>query len=351
MLDIRELQLLTEWFFKEIGDRNIIGQINSLSNLLKKGLNSKVSYQKSLSLLMELVNEIDNSRMTPHQLAFLDDTGLGLLVSSNFNKYLTNMFDISVFDKTQTHVEFLDVRKSFNDAYQRFSGAKLALGGMIFDHNDMLFSKGLIPVNIHFKEEASINDFVEMKSSSDNWVIITRGLTGIYGEDPSKIKIVAVENGSIILKLAASSYLVKLITQIISNVVRATTDVINLKKAIVTLKGTIAQEKLKIEILKNYNVLIKNIEDNLPELVLTKLIDENQLNGNEKNHDKLNDLRFTIKLIGEFLNKGGDIAVDLSGDTGSFDEKTLLEYKEVKRLVVDMNEAKEQKLIELKDNQ
>ncbi|WP_171184105.1 hypothetical protein [Ruegeria sp. HKCCC2117] len=84
-------------------------------------------------------------------------------------------------------------------------------------------------VNVIFKDDASIRNVVEWKDTAKDWDLIIGSVAGLVDEKPEEVKVIGASNGSIVLTLAATYSVVKLLAMISKNVASIANDYLDFR--------------------------------------------------------------------------------------------------------------------------
>src|SRR5690606_37578263 len=97
--------------------------------------------------------------------------------------------------------------------------------------------EGYVTVRVGFKNDASIRNVKDWKTSAEDWYQIVRGLALVCGEAPEDTKVVGASTGSVILILSATYTFSKLLATISKHITGIAKDVIGVRVALEDLRG------------------------------------------------------------------------------------------------------------------
>ena len=345
-MHLNEILSLIRWVNKNIRNAGIVNVYTQLHNILNQNAQPnqpKQPFEVQKNALDTALRTIPLTDLGFNQIDFLEGCGilqsLGTQAAEAVNKILIdNTHDISTAAQ-----KIARLRDPINKALGSFQKVEEGLKEL-YSSPDEIFEEAL--VHVHFTGDAGINNIVDFKKWATSWYDIGRGIALAIDEQPESCRIVGASQGSIIVAMATTYGIAKIISDILLIAIKVRERVIELK---------IQQEKLRALRLSN----------NAAEKALQKEIDDEIISGEQKAFDALkerlqlngeqeNALEKSVKTSFKFINNGGVIDVHVHDENeGEQDSVTaepnqlLIERKELIRITREIRDIEERvKLIE-----
>ena len=221
---------------------------------------------------------------------------------------------------TETKIEI----QNFSNEFKRLSSLINSINNL---SNSINFVDEIVEENeidglkIFFIRDADIETLKELSKESNKWVKILFGFARVAGTNETDFRIVSVESGSIIIKVAAIAGIVLGIAKAINEVLKIINNSLQIKKHTLDLK------KMKNEGLdKAIKELDKNskIDVSVQSLSISNLVVNNfNYEGDDKSEVE-NALKYSIGQLFKFYLDGGKVDLLLTSESKE-ENKDLLE--------------------------
>lgn len=347
-MHLNELLSLIQWVNLNIRNSKLIQSYNQLHKVLSQNSQpnqEKQPFETQRSNLDSSLRAVPLTELGFNQIDFLEGCGvlpsIGVNAAETVNKILTN----NTLDIATAAQKIAEIRDPINTALASFQKVEEGLREL-YESPEVEFEEAL--VNVHFTGDAGINNIVDFKKWASSWYDIGRGIALSIGDQPESCRVVGASHGSIIVALATTYGIAKIISDILLVAVKVRERVVDLQ---------IQQESLRALRLSN----------DAAEKALQKEIDDEIKSGEKKAFDELkarfqldgeqeNALDKSVKTSFKFINNGGIIDVHVHEEsTGVNTEEEgepesnsrLLERQELVRITREIRDIEERvKLIE-----
>lgn len=342
-MNVDELSRLSSWF---------IGHFSNLQTLYSRLIQpiqhnasqpNKQPLEAQLDGLIDYLHSITFEELSLQQIQLLDNLGVSEYIGADGAIFVEKTIRTSDYDPQTALNKLNEAVRALTEANNGFSAyiqSLNTLGIAVFDQED---SEG-ITIRIGFRKDASINNVSDFREAGKDWYDIIRGIAIAANEAPEDTKITGATTGSIILILAGTAAVTKILAMISKNVAAVAKDAIEIAHQIEDLRGkkllnnVIERELRKTEQKKKEaaNVeILKAISEDLP-----------NLDGEQKTA-----LEVSIKKLLSFNEKGGnvDFVAPEENEEGDSDEPspTSAALAQVRAAIHEYQQVREQiKLLE-----
>lgn len=347
-MHFNEILSLIRWLNKNIKDAGVVNAYNQLHKILNQNAQpnqQKQPFEDQRKALDSILRAIPLTELGFNQIDFLDGckilNSLGPQAADTVDKILTdNTHDIATAAR-----KIAELRDPINQALASFQKVEAGLSEL-YKSPEEEYKEAL--VHVHFTGDAGINNIVDFKKWASTWFDIGRGIALSIGEQPEQCRVVGASHGSIIVALATTYGIAKIISDILLVAIKVRERVVDLQIQQEKLRGLklsndVAEKALQKEIEEEVKSGEKRAFDHLKERM--------QLDGEQENA-----LDKSIKASFKFINNGGIIDVHVhdvieersGGENGEGNgNSALIERRELIRITREIREIEERvKLIE-----
>lgn len=167
---------------------------------------------------------------------------------------------------------------------------------------------------IHFQDKASIHNVVDLQDWSSEWVLISRGIAEAVNERAEDVRVVGASTGSLLIWLASSLAVAKVLAILTRLANRITNDVVNSYNVIENARHSAVMNR-EIEEMMRENVR------KMKETAKSGAVDEIQNHLDHKlTEDTKSRLTLAVERYFDFAEKGGE--VDMIAPPTSKEETT-----------------------------
>lgn len=300
-MEVSEVYRLASWFkthFPEL--RKYYTQLhNVLSNNASQ--QSQQPIEEQLEQLLTYLHGMHLEELSLQQLQVLQVLEVSDLIGHDGAHTVENIVKTATYDPASVEQKINQSLSTLNRANQQleaFTGSvnELQLGPDEFEEQEEY-----ITIRVGFRREASIDNIADWKAYADEWYQIIRGLGLALDEAPEATKVVGATKGSLIMILAATVSLTKLLAVISKHITGIAKDVISVR--------------LAMENLRQQNMLTKKMEAEFELMVaekrkkgLASIEEEMAAMFPEKlDGEKHSALTKSIEKLLKFGEKGGDV--------------------------------------------
>ena len=347
-MHLNELLSLIRWVNTNIRSSKLIPSYNQLHKILNQNAQpnqQKQPFEDQRLNLDTALRQIPLTELGFNQIDFLEGCGvlesIGPHAAETVDKILTN----NTLDIATAAQKISELRDPINQALAHFQKVEEGLNAL-YESPEEEYEEAL--VHVHFTGDAGINNIVDFKKWAAAWYDIGRGIAMSIGEQPESCRVVGASHGSIIVALATTYAIAKIISDILLVAVKVRERVVDLQ---------IQQENLRALRLSNdtaEKAIKKEIEEEIKsgeQRALEQLKERFQLDGEQENA-----LDKSVKTSFKFINKGGIIDVhvhDENSDASDGEEEDqtnnphLIERQELIQIIREIRDIEERvKLIE-----
>lgn len=343
-MNVIELFELAEWYKSNFeGLRNLYSTLHSV---LKNNATqpSQQAVEEPLGKLVSFLSKMNLGELSLQQLKLLQQLGVSHLVGKEGVSYINNTIKTATYDPASTEQKINTALQKIEEVNQRLSGFSSAVTELGIKPDSFEGVEGRIIVRIGFKDDASINNVSDWKSSSEDWYNIIRGLAMVAGEAPEDTKVIGATNGSLILVLAATAGVTKLLAMISKHITGIAKDVISVG--------------IERENLRQKKMLSKEMENEFINMEKTKRTDGITTVNKElakmmpkgTQGDIKNAIETSITKLLEFGENGGDVdfvtppEIELVVEDGVAEKRSdeaLAEFENIRKLILEYQEERE----------
>ncbi|MDF8329036.1 hypothetical protein P5G63_11220 [Aeromonas salmonicida] len=336
-MDTTQLYWFSIWYRNNITDNDFISAysdfIINTQTVIKHSdrQDIKDSYiSKITDSLDKLHNFLDVNYLTQQECDILSKLGLKFVILNNPTKTLTD-FAYQSNDLTSFLSILNEHKRSLEIAGNYFSAIENSLSNLFgYSGENYVNDKQNNIVKIHFKEHASINNIAELKSWSDKWYKITRGLSGIIDARPEDFVVSGASTGSVIFDIVINNDLLTVFQETIGHIAEVTSAYYAFKKTLLELKSH-SQNDTTEKSSETFAHIETIIESKLNDVLDNKIKDMIQ-NGTIKNDspEAITNFKKSVHDTQDFLEKGGDF--DLRTTQHEIQSKIKITQENIKKI-------------------
>lgn len=341
-MNVIELKELADWFESYRPPlKKLFNQLQSiLSNNANQTAQSPIG--ETLNELTHFMSQMDTSVLSVQQLAILQDLGLNKHVGKFGAQYISNLVVTSTYDPATTRDTFDEEIRLLSSGAEKLRAYANAVTELGIEESMYLPEEGRYIIRVGFRNDASINNIVDWKVSAADWHLIIRGVAIAAGETPEETSVIGATRGSLIMILAASATVTKLMAMISKHLTGIAKDFISVGMEIENLK----QKKLLTASIKQE---LESQRDKLKDEGLEQLKKELLQNiGSEQGGEEATALNMAINKLLDFEEKGGDLDFVTPPETDTSDENEdtgpdnfSTELESVRQAILEYNEERE----------
>lgn len=211
-------------------------------------------------------------------------------------------------------------------------------------------SKNKDEIIIFFQAGAEINNLDELAKVSNKWNQVLIGLAMLAKENDTTFRIETVERGSIILTLSTAVGVTIAFAKVAEkslDIIKKYYEIKKLAHEAKALKGIPEKAVQELENSSKLKLKTESIE------IARQLLEEYDWSNIENRKDVDTAVRFAVRYILEFLNKGGKVDVKLlaEGSEKEIELSLSLKYNEIKKIEnLIKPDGEHKQLLELTDN-
>ncbi|WP_342316661.1 hypothetical protein [Lysobacter sp. FW306-1B-D06B] len=329
-MNTEELAGLTFWVDREVVERQIPRLYSELATAVQNNANgSRQAFAREQAQLVAQLAEVDLTSLTDAQARFLEEKLrlLGHLGGAGIRE-LEGVLFRNALDVVTAASELNRIAGEVTTAIERSTQIRAALYGLV---DPFETPRDEIVLRVVFDHDASINDVVDLKKWAQEWHDIGRGVAMAVGASPKEIRVIGAQTGSIILTLATTLAIARVISSVLLKALEVAEKVQALRKA-----------ELEIQALKLANTQVLNAirlqaeaekHEGL-EHISKAIADETpNLDG-----ERLAALEKAVGKLVKFIEKGGEVDVVLPASMEQAAEEPQGEALRLKRDVVRIRE-------------
>jgi Na+/phosphate symporter len=345
-LDIIELYNLSEWY------NRYYQRLNNLYNALSGTLNHNASQpnqqpiEENLQRLITFLSEMNTAELSLQQIDLLGRLEVESWIGEIGADHLERVVKTASYDPASTAGRIQAAIQKLGEAQQKLRAYAASVSSLNIPQDEFHQVMGRVIVRVGFKNEASIDNIVEWKDSAEDWNHIIRGIALTVGEAPEETQVIGATKGSLILILAATYAVTKILSLITRHLANAARDVISVGDAIEDLR----QKRLLTSTIEKE--LNKKKEDIKKERISELKAELKKLSKKRASGEDDNALDQSIERLFKFGEAGGDVdfvapASDEEAQEAGEEEpevnadESMNEIKEVRQLIRDYQEVRE----------
>ena len=327
-MQITELYQLSKWVKSELVEGQIIQKFSALIEILnanvKRPNNQQAQpFENQKNDLSNALSSITVTQLTLSQLQSLENVGIssniGTQGSDNINEILSNTLDIAHVAQQVTQMQ-----KKLQQGINKFNQIETALIPFV-DETEYELSSDQVLTRVVFEQDASVKNIVELKKWTAKWFDIGRGFAIANGQAPEDVQVIGGARGSLIIELALIATtalpLAKAINLTLDSMVKykdfqiKAHEVRKLKEDNPKLIDDLEEDAKRWE--SRALQLKKDIADDISENIQQHFSDYKSENQAE--------LHNAIKILVDFISKGGDVDCVISEDINDEDSGEVVE--------------------------
>jgi hypothetical protein len=299
-MNVDELNRLAEWYNEHFP------RLSSLYNALISPIQhnasqpNKQTVEDQMEQLLSYLSEMKFDDLSIQQLNMLSKIGVDRFIGAAGVSCVNSVIRTSNYDPATAAQKLNEAIQSIASAHSGFTSYINAVSSLkaLDQKNDD--EDKFITIRVGFQNDASIDNITDWKDSGKDWYDIIRGLSLACGEAPEDTKVIGAASGSIILILAGTYSLTKLLALISKSVSSVAKDVIEVRSSVEDLR----QKKLLTEAMQKEFTQIENGKKSgaLSEILKTIESKIPRMDGEVRNA-----LKGSIQKLLSFNEKGGNV--------------------------------------------
>ncbi|MEQ1771518.1 MAG: hypothetical protein ABL879_16955 [Devosia sp.] len=301
-MEVFELYDISVWYRAYF--KNLRRLYTELHNALSNNANNptKIAIEEPLSNVVSFLSEMAIGELSLQQLDLLDDLGVRQLVGSEGARWIEAVVKAEAYDPVTTEQSAAAALASINSANDRLTAYASAIDQMELERPNLAEEiAGRVTVRVGFRNDVSIRNVKDWKSSADDWYQIVRGLALMSGEAPEETKVVGASTGSIILVLSATYAVSKLLATIAKHITGTAKQILELQITREELRQKkILTKTMEAEFIRLQEEARANAKDAITKEVKGAL-------PKSPNGEQTTALDKSIQKLLEFGEKGGDV--------------------------------------------
>lgn len=330
-MQINEVYSLAKWYRESVGPHNpskiFDDCLTGIRTVKMRGHDVNTYIDQCHSKMLQLVEELDFSLLTPNQRRCLQHMELESLLLEKAPEHYNTLFNLSEYDVNYVVANLEEYQQIFKAASATFNQCVASLPNIV--EEDLLspvsVPEGKVLTRLTFHNEASINNVVEFNQWAKSWNFIARGFAMSVGETPETFEIVNADRGSFIVDLLVGAGAMKVLFEALKSFTDLAISVTDLTMKLQQMKG------LKNAVSDDlYEQFVKEAKDSIEKEendIIEKVIEQLKSKGLIQNPEANNDLAKAIREMHKFNTQGGSIAC-LSSNDDLFDEESVKQLNE-----------------------
>ena len=331
-MDISELIQLTRWIDREIKNEQIPQRYESLKQVLLANVRpnqARQSFESQQEDLLTTIAKVPLESLTTQQLAYLQEIGIGLNVGADAVSRIEDVLFRNALDIANAGQRLSELTEEVKAGVAKSEEIQKALDvGDDFTEWETGLN-GKIMVRVAFSHGASISNVVDLKTWSNIWHEIGRGIAMMHDSSPEEIEVIGAGRGSVVIELAVAYGIATTISKIILEALKVTEKVLDIRKKAEEIRGMklgndkIAKE-LDEEAEKEKAKGVRRISERVTKAKRKK--DSNE-------GDKVAAFDKAVKNLVDFVDQGGEVdcvVPNEQGETPGTEAKP--EHSELKEL-------------------
>lgn len=304
-MDISELIQLTMWIDREIKNEQIHQRYENLRQVLLANTRpnqAKQSFESQRDDLIQALAKVPLESLTTQQLAFLQKIGIGNNVGTDAVSRIEDILYRNALDVATAAQRLSEITQEVAEGIVRSDAIQSALD--VTDPTEFATElDGKIMVRVAFSHGAAITNVVDLKTWSNIWHEIGRGIAMIHDSSPEEIEVIGAGRGSVVIELAVAYGIAATISKIILEALKVTEKVLDIRKKAEEIRALklgndkIAKE-LDDEAEKEKSKGIRRISERVTKAKRKKDTNEG---------DKIAAFDKAVKNLVDFVDKGGEV--------------------------------------------
>jgi hypothetical protein len=233
------------------------------------------------------------------QIKLLNDLGVSPYIGVAGANFVDKAIRTSDYDPQTAVNKLSGALAALSSAHSGFSTYRKSLDALGLGETDER-DADCITILIGFRSDASINNVSDWRDAGKDWYEIIRGIALAANEAPEDTKITGASTGSIILILAGTLAVTKLLAMISKNVASVAKDMIDIANQIEELRG----KKLLNSVIEKE---LRKTEQKKKEAAHAEILKEIGLDLPNLDGEQKSALEVSIKKLLAFNEKGGNV--------------------------------------------
>ena len=324
-----ELAAIPGWVEREVAKRNIPRLYAELASAVQSNANgSPQAFEPQKIQLIAAVEQVATNTLTDAQARFLEEK-LKLLphLGSGGIKEVEGILFRNSLDVATASSEMNKISNEVQSAIDRSNQIRFALSGLIEPSE---LPNDEILLRVVFDHGAAILNIVDLKKWAAEWHDIGRGIAMAVGATPKDLRVAGAQTGSIIITLATTYAIAKVVSSILLKALEVAERVQNLRKMQLEIQAMKLSNEQALDALKKQEA-VERAEG-------LKSIGSSVSEGMKLDGEKMNALEKSIAKLLAFIEKGGEVDLVLPAQ---LDEQMISAGEEEKRLSRDVAKIRE----------
>ncbi|UTA54336.1 hypothetical protein L3D22_00225 [Lysobacter soli] len=302
-MNAEELAGIPVWVGREVVERQIPRLYAELAAAVQNNANgSRQAFENERLRLVEELARADLTSLTEAQDRFLREK-LHLLehLGEHGIQEVEGVLFRNSLDVVTAASEINRIAGEVTNAIDRSSQIKAALSGLI---DPFKAPDDEIVLRVVFDHDASINDIVDLKKWAQEWHDIGRGVAMAVGASPKEIRVVGAQTGSIILTLATTLAIARVVSSVLLKALEVAEKVQGLRKAELEIQALKLANSQAVDAIRAQADAEKRagLED------ISQAVAREHLN---LDGERLAALEKSVAKLVKFIEKGGEVDVVL----------------------------------------
>lgn len=311
-MNAEELAAIPDWVKREVSQRKIPQLYAELAAAVQNNANgSRQAFEPQKNELVVAVQQVALNELTDAQANFLGER-LSLLPHLGLNgvEEIEAILFRNSLDVATAAGEMNRISNEVQSAIDRCDQIRAALFGLV-DPSDLVPDDQVL-LRVSFDHKAAILDIVDLKKWSAEWHDIGRGISMAVGATPKDIRVIGAQTGSIIITLATTYGIAKVVSAVLLKTLEVAEKVQGLRKMQLEIQAMKLSNQQALIALKEQEVSERT--SGLESIARTVSADM-QLDG-----EKMTALEKSVDKLLSFLEKGGEVDLILPLDMQSESE-------------------------------
>lgn len=304
-MDAEELAAIPVWVDREVAKRRIPRLYSTLASVLQNNANgNRQAFEEEKNRLIEALKGVALETLSDAQSDFLTEQLplLPHLGKSGVEEVEGILFRNSLDFQTAIN-EMSRISSEVQTAIEKSNQIRDALSGLVDPYEA---PEGEVLVRVVFDHAASIADIADLKKWAAEWHDIGRGIAMAVGATPKDLRVVGAQTGSIIITLATSCVIARVVASVLLKALEVAEKVQGLRKVqleieALKLSNTQTKDALKAQISEERKVGLEGISKDVSA-------------GLALDGEKVVALEKSISKLLGFIEKGGAVDVVLPLD-------------------------------------
>ncbi len=302
-MNVAELFELTQWVDREIKVKQIRDRYQNLQSILQAntgGNRPQQPFENEKNELISAISAVPLESLSTQQVDFLDKIGIGSHVGEDAARQVEDILFRNPLDPATAAQKFAEIIQEIDQGIQKSDQLRENLTGIVAPEPEL---EAKVLVRVTFANEAAITNIVDLKSWSEIWFEIGRGIAMINDSSPEEVEVVGAGKGSVIIELAVTYGIAKTIAVVMLEALKVAEKVVDIRKK---------AEEIKALKLSN-SKLGKEIEDAAETekkkgiTSITQKVTRGRRKQDTDEGDKVSAFDRAVSKLVDFLEKGGEV--------------------------------------------